>query len=255
VYASSGASVSIVSSMFAIVFLSIMALYPLSLLILLHNRPTLPRRSRRTPFLLTVSTLALSLALIAGVISTDPSSLGYFAAYVAALGGALLLAARWGRLVRTAWWVAEHGLHWHGGADWCVRMMRRAKQGKEVVVFVKSDEVRLVLFLALLVSTLERLTLTPRSRSHADQHALPAHPLRPAERDDGAHQARPPLRRRKLGGGGPLGRCALARREQGVDVDARRRRRGAHDRGDGRRYAAAGRRACGRSEGGGPRRR
>ncbi|GAA5902217.1 hypothetical protein JCM8208_002507 [Rhodotorula glutinis] len=141
VYASSGASVGIVSSMFAIVFLSIMALYPLSLLVLLHNRPTLPRRSRRTPFLLIVSTLALSLALVAGVISTDPSSLGYFAAYVVALSGALLLAARWGRLMRTAWWVAEHGLHWRGGAEWCVRMMRRAKEGKEVIVFVKSDEI------------------------------------------------------------------------------------------------------------------
>ncbi|BGP49658.1 hypothetical protein JCM10450v2_005561 [Rhodotorula kratochvilovae] len=129
------------TALFAIVFLSIMALYPLSLLILLHNRPTLPRRARRTPFLLTLSTLLLALALIGGVISTDPSSLGYFAAYFAALGGALLLAARWGRWMRTVWWVAEHGLRWRAGAEWCVRVMRRAKEGREVVVFVKSDEI------------------------------------------------------------------------------------------------------------------
>ncbi|GAA6057615.1 hypothetical protein JCM3770_004995 [Rhodotorula araucariae] len=141
VYASSGASLDIVSSMFALVFLSIMTLYPLSLLVLLHNRPTLPRGARRTPFLVTLATLLVACALLGGVISAQPASVGYFAAYGAALGAALLLAARWGRWMRTAWWVAEHGLGWRTGADWCVRMMRRAKEGNEVVVFVKSDEI------------------------------------------------------------------------------------------------------------------
>ncbi|GAA5998495.1 APC family permease [Rhodotorula paludigena] len=141
IYATSGAHLGVISSMFAIVFLSIMALYPVSLLILSYNRPTLPRRARRTPFLLVLLTLVLSLALIAGVVSTDPASIGYAVAYTAAIAGALLAAARWGRWMRAAWWIAEHGLGWARGADWCVEMMRRAKEGKEVVVFVKSDEI------------------------------------------------------------------------------------------------------------------
>ncbi|BGP01506.1 hypothetical protein NBRC10513v2_005148 [Rhodotorula toruloides] len=141
VYASSGASLNVVSSMFAIVFLAVMSFYPVSLLLLQYHRPTLPRLARRTPFILTISTLILAFALIAGVISNDPTSVGYFAAYMCVLTLALWTAARWGRWLRVVWWVCEHGLGWERGADWCVRMMAKAKEGKEVVLFVKGDEI------------------------------------------------------------------------------------------------------------------
>ncbi|BGP33513.1 hypothetical protein JCM10296v2_005317 [Rhodotorula toruloides] len=94
VYASSGASLGVVSSMFAIVFLAVMSFYPVSLLLLQYHRPTIPRLAHRTPFLLTISTLILALALISGVISHDPTSVGYFAAYMCILALALWTAAR-----------------------------------------------------------------------------------------------------------------------------------------------------------------
>ncbi|GAA5888603.1 hypothetical protein JCM6882_009016 [Rhodosporidiobolus microsporus] len=142
VYTSSGNSLSVVSNMFALVFLGVMALYPLSLLILLYNRPSLPRPTAHpTPFLWTLLTLLLSLSLIAGVIWNKAVSVGYFAAYKVAIFGVVVACARRGRWGRVGWWVFEHGVRWEGGAAWFVRMMRRAKEGQEVVLFVKGDEI------------------------------------------------------------------------------------------------------------------
>lgn len=118
-----------------------MAFYPLSLLVLHYNRPSLPRRSS-SPFLLTLSTLFLSLTLIAGVIWTQPISVGYFAAYGVAILTMVLGCAKKGRLVKVAWWICKHGLGWQRGAERCVSWMGRGKKGREVVLFVKGDEVR-----------------------------------------------------------------------------------------------------------------
>lgn len=129
---------------FAIVFLSIMSLYPISLLVLLFNRPTLLGANRRSPFLLIVGTLILSFVLIAGVVVTDPMSIAYFAAYGAALSILAWTAASWGSGVRWAWWIAEHGLKWPVAAKWCVRMIKYARTGRDIVIFVKGDEVRAI---------------------------------------------------------------------------------------------------------------
>ncbi|BGP17752.1 hypothetical protein JCM10213v2_005794 [Rhodosporidiobolus nylandii] len=144
VYASSGNSLSVVSNMFALVFLAVMALYPLNLLLLRYNRPTLPRPhlKRRTPFLLILFTLSLALALIAGVAWQQTVSIGYFAAYLLAILALLLAAARKGQLVRLAWWVvSSHGVKWRRAEEACVRWMRRSKEGRTVVLFVKGDEI------------------------------------------------------------------------------------------------------------------
>ncbi|GAA5832315.1 hypothetical protein JCM11251_006406 [Rhodosporidiobolus azoricus] len=145
VYTSSGNNLSVVSNMFALVFLAVMALYPLSLLILSYNRPSLPHPSKRThrptPFLWTFFTLLLSLALIAGVIWNQTVSVGFFAAYMLAIAAAVLGWAKRGNWLRVVWWACETGLGWRRGAEVCVRGIKRAKVGKEVVLFVKGDEI------------------------------------------------------------------------------------------------------------------
>ncbi|GAA6032072.1 hypothetical protein JCM8097_007054 [Rhodosporidiobolus ruineniae] len=142
VYTSSGCSLDTVSNMFALVFLAVMTLYPLSLLLMRYNRPSLPPSSApKTPFLLVLFTLCLSFALISGVIWNQPVSLGLFAAYKVALFVAVLACARKGTGLRYAWWVCQHGVGWTSGAEWCVRMMKKSKEGKDVVLFVKSDEI------------------------------------------------------------------------------------------------------------------
>ncbi|GAA5879607.1 hypothetical protein JCM3774_004283 [Rhodotorula dairenensis] len=141
VYVTSAMSLSVVSSLFALVFLSIMLLYPISLLLLLYNRPTLLGSTRRSSFLLIVGTLLLDMILIGGVVAHDPMSIAYLAGYGSVLTLLAWTAAWWGRGMRWAWWVAEHGLHWRKGALWCVRMIRRARTKKDVVILVKGDEI------------------------------------------------------------------------------------------------------------------
>ncbi|GAA5987220.1 hypothetical protein JCM11641_006064 [Rhodosporidiobolus odoratus] len=141
VYTSSGNSLSVVSNMFALVFLFVMTLYPIVLLIQRYNRPTLPTSSGHpTPFLLILFTLLLSLTLLAGVIYTQPTSLGYFAAYGLAILVLILAAARIGTWVRCGWWVFEYGIGWRKGAERCVGWMKGARVGREVVLFIKGDE-------------------------------------------------------------------------------------------------------------------
>lgn len=120
-----------------------MLLYPVSLLLLLYNRPTLLGSTRRSSFLLVVGTLLLALVLIGGVVAHDPMSIAYLAGYGSVLTLLAWTAAWWGRGMRWAWWVAEHGLQWRKGALWCVRMICRARTNKDVVILVKGDEVRL----------------------------------------------------------------------------------------------------------------
>lgn len=128
---------------FALVFLSIMLFYPLSLLLLLYNRPTLLGSTRRSSFLLIVATLLLDLVLLGGVVAHDPMSIAYLAGYGSILTLLAWTAAGWGRGMRWVWWIAEHGLEWKNGARWCVRMIRRARTGQDVIILVQGDEVRL----------------------------------------------------------------------------------------------------------------
>ncbi|TKA55927.1 hypothetical protein B0A53_01626 [Rhodotorula sp. CCFEE 5036] len=141
VYVTSGMSLSVVSSLFALVFLSIMLFYPLSLLLLLYNRPTLLGSTRRSSFLLIVATLLLDLVLLGGVVAHDPMSIAYLAGYGSILTLLAWTAAWWGRGMRWVWWIAEHGLEWKNGARWCVRMIRRARTGRDVIILVKGDEI------------------------------------------------------------------------------------------------------------------
>ncbi|GAA6016219.1 hypothetical protein JCM10207_000435 [Rhodosporidiobolus poonsookiae] len=141
VYTSSGASLSVVSNMFALVFLATMGSYPLSLLALRYNRPSLPRpRTARAPFLLVVFVVLLALALVAGVVWNQNVSVGFFAAYKIAVLALVLACAKKGMWMRYAWWVCAYGVEWARGAEACVRMMQRSKKGREVVLFVKGDE-------------------------------------------------------------------------------------------------------------------
>jgi hypothetical protein len=72
-YASAGASLSIVSKMFTLVWLFVMMLFPLSLLLLKFNRGRLPR-ARRTSLWLVFGAFAVALVVIGGNIAIDPTT-------------------------------------------------------------------------------------------------------------------------------------------------------------------------------------
>lgn len=72
-YASAGASLSIVSKMFTLVWLFVMMLFPLSLLLLKFNRGRLPR-ARRISLWFVSGAFAVALVVIGGNIAIDPTT-------------------------------------------------------------------------------------------------------------------------------------------------------------------------------------
>ncbi|EIN12814.1 hypothetical protein PUNSTDRAFT_28714, partial [Punctularia strigosozonata HHB-11173 SS5] len=97
-YASSGASLQVVSKMFSLVWLTVMALFPFSDLLLKFNRGRLPR-DRRASFITVLAALAVVMSVIGGNIAIDPSIAGYFSAYVIVLLSIFALTQRKGRFL------------------------------------------------------------------------------------------------------------------------------------------------------------
>ncbi|KAJ7764169.1 amino acid permease-domain-containing protein [Mycena maculata] len=79
-YASAGGRLAVVSNMFSLVWLTVMALFPVALLLLRFNRGRLPR-ANKTPLSVIMLSLVATAAVFAGNVIIDPSTAGYFAAY------------------------------------------------------------------------------------------------------------------------------------------------------------------------------
>jgi amino acid transporter len=70
-YASAGASLTVISEIFSFVWLTVMSLFPISLLLLKFNRERLPR-DRKTSFFVLMVTLILVPVVFAGNIAVNP---------------------------------------------------------------------------------------------------------------------------------------------------------------------------------------
>ena len=75
-YASAGASLTVISGMFSLVWLTVMSLFPISLLLLKFNRERLPR-ARKTSFFILMVTLILAPVVFAGNIAVHPRIIEY----------------------------------------------------------------------------------------------------------------------------------------------------------------------------------
>lgn len=75
-YASTGASLSIVSKMFTLVWLFVMALFPLSLLLLKFNRGRLPRRGPQTSLRVIFCAFVIAFVIMGGNVAMDPTTAG-----------------------------------------------------------------------------------------------------------------------------------------------------------------------------------
>lgn len=74
-YGTAGASLVIVSEMFSLVWLTVMALFPAALLLLRFNRGQLPR-ARRTQLGVVVSALLIAPVVFAGNVAYKPQTAG-----------------------------------------------------------------------------------------------------------------------------------------------------------------------------------
>lgn len=144
-------------------WLTVMSLFPLSLLLLKFNRGRLPRQSH-TPLWIILLALAVAATVIAGNVSIEPSTAGYvhglvvelvlthlgcryFAAYF--LGIVLIFSATQNKvhLLRWVYWAYDQYpvLHrWGYTRSWGTRLIDLMTHLKRqpVCILVKSDEVR-----------------------------------------------------------------------------------------------------------------
>ncbi|KAJ7844513.1 amino acid permease-domain-containing protein [Mycena olivaceomarginata] len=136
-YASTGASLAIVSKMFSLVWLTVMALFPLALLLLRFNRGRMPR-ARTAPMGCLVLALVLTPVVFAGNVAIDPSTAGYFAAYLIGVLAVFAATQNQVQLLRATWGAALGGV--------IARLKRQP-----VCILVRTDEINHLLHMLLYV--------------------------------------------------------------------------------------------------------
>ncbi|KAJ7688183.1 AAAP amino acid permease [Mycena rosella] len=154
-YASSGGSLSIVSKMFSLVWLTVMALFPIALLSLKFNRGRLPR-DNKTPLSVIIVTLMITAAVFAGNVAIDPSTAGYFSAYLIGVLAVFAATQNQVRLLHVVYWTYDQYpvLHrWSVTKAWgnsLVGLMGRLKR-QPICILVKTDEINHLLHMILYV--------------------------------------------------------------------------------------------------------
>ncbi|EJD51231.1 hypothetical protein AURDEDRAFT_83563 [Auricularia subglabra TFB-10046 SS5] len=105
-YATSAGKLEVVSLMFTTAFLAVVGLFAFSLLMVNFHRGRIPRSPRASVWLVCFA-LLLIMAMLGGNIALDPRTIGYFAAYFAALFGVLCLFANPVTPLQWAYWMLD----------------------------------------------------------------------------------------------------------------------------------------------------
>ncbi|TFK52934.1 hypothetical protein OE88DRAFT_1656621 [Heliocybe sulcata] len=177
-YASAGASLVIVSKMFSLVWLSTMTLFPLTVLLLKFNRGRLPREPKTTLSVILV-TLAICGAVFGGNVAIDPTTLGYFAAYLVAIVSLFYATQNKGRFVRLMYWAYDQNvvLHtWSWTRDWAERLtgvMARMRR-QPVCVLCKTDEINHLFQMVLYVRQNEETSNLKLVHFYDDEDGIPS---------------------------------------------------------------------------------
>ncbi|KAF7375410.1 Aaap amino acid permease [Mycena sanguinolenta] len=158
-YASAGASLSVLSKMFTLVWLTVMGLFPLALLLLRFNRGRMPG-TRTTPLSLAFFVLALTAVVFAGNIAIDPSTAGT-------------------RLMRAVYWIYDQYPVLHrcsGSKMWgkaLVDAMARLKR-QPVCILVKTDAINLLLHMLLYVRENEETSCVKIVHFYDEENDVPS---------------------------------------------------------------------------------
>ncbi|KAF5384450.1 hypothetical protein D9615_003405 [Tricholomella constricta] len=144
-YASAGANLNVISQMFSLVWLTVMSLFPLTLLLLKFNRGRLPRDSR-TPLAIVVAAIAVSAVVFAGNVAVNPATAGYFAAYFFGIVLVFTTTQNKIHLLRWVYWTYDQYPCLHARKltkTWgtkLVNLMTSLKR-QPVCILVKTDEI------------------------------------------------------------------------------------------------------------------
>ncbi|KAF8128644.1 amino acid permease-domain-containing protein [Boletus edulis] len=145
IYASTGANLIVVSKMFSVAWLSVMTLFPLSLILLRFSRPRLPRPSRCS-LSCVVGTCLVAGAVFAGSIAIDPTIAGWFALYFFGLLVFFSITDNKVAILRWVYWMYDQVPILHQlrpTQNWGSKLthaMKRLKR-QEVCLLVRTDEI------------------------------------------------------------------------------------------------------------------
>ncbi|KAG5729852.1 hypothetical protein E4T56_gene13717 [Termitomyces sp. T112] len=155
-YVSAGASLNVISQMFSLVWLTVMSLFPLTLLLLKFNRGRIARTSH-TPLAVIVVAVLVSITVFAGNIAVNPATAGYFSAYF--LGIVLVFTATQNKvhLLRWVYWMYDQYPYLHSSKltrTWGTKLidLMTSLRRQPVCILVKSDEVNHLFHMILYVS-------------------------------------------------------------------------------------------------------
>ncbi|KAG8968124.1 hypothetical protein FRC03_008477 [Tulasnella sp. 419] len=144
-YASSGFSLSVISSVFSVAFLFMLMLYATSNLLLKFNRDRLPRKYR-TSLIATLLALVISIVVLVGNVVQTPQIIGLFLAYFIVILLCLFTLKSRIKLARIAMWIYDQAtvLHkWKYTKGWNIAIIRwmRGLREQPIGVWVKSDDI------------------------------------------------------------------------------------------------------------------
>ncbi|KAI0338562.1 hypothetical protein BDW22DRAFT_1362598 [Trametopsis cervina] len=177
IYATSGANLDIVSKMFSLVWLTVMALFPLANLLLKFNRGRLAAVSR-APLAEVLLTLAIVGVIIGGNIAIDPSIVGYAAAYFIVIASVFYGTLKASRLVHVLLWLYDRSTwlqkivwtrRWGASLTTAMRHLRR----QPVCILIKSDEINTLLHSLLYVVRNEETSCANLVHFYDEEFGIP----------------------------------------------------------------------------------
>ncbi|KAH8829237.1 amino acid permease-domain-containing protein [Flagelloscypha sp. PMI_526] len=151
-YATSRADLNVVSKMFAVVWLSVMSLFPVALIALNYNRDRL-ERELHTPLFVSFITLGIVVAVFVGNIAYDPSLLEYFAIYFIVVWLIFAFIQNKTNIIQSFYWILDQSGVLSKSKTlglWLVRMINQSKK-QPVAVLAKTDEINYLMRLILYV--------------------------------------------------------------------------------------------------------
>ncbi|KAJ7508836.1 amino acid permease-domain-containing protein [Mycena galericulata] len=177
-YGCAGGSLAIVSKMFSLVWLTVMALFPVALLQLRFNRGRLPR-DKRTPLSVIALALVVTAVVFAGNVYIDPSTAGYFSAYLIGVMAVFAATQHKVGLLHVVYWAYDQypALHkWRATKSWgksLVGLMGRLKR-QPICVLVKTDEINHLLHMILYVRENEETSCIKIVHFCDEEHGIPS---------------------------------------------------------------------------------
>ncbi|KAI0790136.1 amino acid permease-domain-containing protein [Irpex lacteus] len=177
-YAISGANLSIVSKMFSLIWLTVMALFPLAALLLKFNRGRLYRETS-APLVEVLLTLAIVAVMIGGNVAIDPSIVGYAAAYFFVIAAFFYGTMKASRLIHAVLWLYDQSKYVRKAAwtrNWGVSLTTAMShlRRQPVCILVKSDEINILFHKLLYVSQNEETSCLKLVHFYDEEYGIPS---------------------------------------------------------------------------------